>query len=205
MSKMDEITAHIRELINIANETTGETTTDLTQAVNSLVAGYKQDYEEIQYSECGVGYLSNMVLDCERIVGGAWCDANGLISLELTNWNPTSSNSLKTVGNASPNDTFQSTTLKTLILPKLQYGGHYWAREATALEKVQLGSIGYPVTSLGNYFFYKDVQDDLEITVYVNATTLSGITSGVRGTAPWGATNATIIYRNSTTDKIIQS
>lgn len=203
MSLMDANKDQIYELIKLANEITGESNTDLTSAVNSLVTGYKQDYEEILYSEYGIGYTANMVLDSERIIGGAWNDSNELISLELTNWNPVSSSDMQFVSGTSGNDTFQSTSLKTLILPKLQYGGHYWARYATALEKVQLGSIGFPVTSLGNYFFYGDTQENLEITVYVNAKTLSTITSNVKGTAPWGARNATVIYRNSDTGEII--
>lgn len=174
-------------------------------SIDAMFDHYDPDREEMFFTKWGVAYSANMVLDSERIVGGAWRDADKLISLELTNWNPTSDNDLKLAGGANANDTFQSPSLKTLILPKLQYGGHYWARNATALETVQLGSIGYPVTSLGNYFFYKDTQDNLEITVYVNATSLSGIASGVRGTAPWGATNATVIYRNSKTGEIIQS
>lgn len=174
-------------------------------AIDAMFEHYTPEKEELLFTKWGVAYEPEMVLDSESIIGGAWRDADKLISLELTNWNPTSANNLKLAGGANANDTFQSPSLKTLILPKLQYGGHYWARQATALETVQLGSIGYPVTSLGNYFFYKDTQDNLEITVYVNATTLSGIPSAVRGSAPWGATNATVIYRNSNTGEIIQS
>ena len=172
--------------------------------IDAMFASYTPEHrEEMFFTDWGVAYSANMVLASERIISGAWRDADKLISLELTNWNPTSANDLKLSGGGNGNDTFQSPSLKTLILPKLQYGGHYWARNATALEKVQLGSIGYPVTYLGNYFFYKDTQNNLTITVYVDATTLSGITSGVKGTAPWGATNATVIYRNSNTGEII--
>ena len=176
---------------------------EFKEEIDAMLEGYEPSGDPMLYTEHGVGYSQYMVIDSERIIGGAWYNANELISLELTNWNPTSANDLKLADGTSANDTFRSSSLKTLILPKLQYGGHYWARYSTALETVQLGSIGFPVTSLGNYFFYGDTQENLEITVYVNAKTLSAITSGVKGTAPWGAKNATVIYRNSDTGEII--
>ena len=171
--------------------------------IDEMFKHYAPEKEELFFTKWGVAYTANMVLDSERIIGGAWRDADKLISLELTEWNPTSDNDLKLAGGANANDTFQSPSLKTLILPKMQYGGHYWARQASGLEKVQLGSIGYPVTSLGNYFFYRVTQDNLEITVYVDAESVSSIVSTVAGTKPWGATNATIIFRSSKTGDII--
>ena len=172
-------------------------------SIDTMFKYYTPEKEELLLTKWGVAYAPEMVLDSERIIGGAWRDADKLISLELTNWNPTSTNDLKLAGGLNASDTFASPSLKTLILPKLQYGGHYWARQATGLEKVQLGSIGYPVTSLGNYFFNKVTQNNLEITVYVDATSVSGITSAVKGSDPWGATNATVIYRSSRTGEII--
>lgn len=82
--------------------------------------------------------------------------------------------------------------------------GHYVFRNCHALQAAQLGSLGVPVTSMTIYTFYGCAQADLEITLYVDAQTLAEIPSGVTGAAPWGAANATIIYRNSTTGEVLE-
>lgn len=75
----------------------------------------------------------------------------------------------------------------------------------TSLKNVSFGAVGRPVTLIGNYVFLYDTQSDLTITIYVNATTLAEIPTAVTQYSPWGATNGTIIYRNSTTGEIINS
>lgn len=155
-----------------------------------------EGFEKLYFTPYGVGYIPDMVLDCTTLEA-SFKGADHLKSLELPLWNPTSS--MDTWGGRS--GMFQSAGLERLLLPRLQYGSHYWAREATALQVCQLGSIGYPVDSLGLYFFYNCLQSELEITVYVNAETLADAV--IAGTAPWGAANATIIYRNSTTGEVI--
>lgn len=166
-----------------------------------IVVTAKGGGEEIYFSKHGAGYTADMVLDCTVIIGGLWNGADNLKSLELTEWNPTSAVNIPLAG-GSITDTFRSTSLETLLLPKLQYGGHYWARNATGLKTVQLGSIGYPVVIGLGYFFYGCEQGDLTITVYVNALTIEEANAIVVG-APWRATNATIVYRNSTTGEVI--
>ena len=61
----------------------------------------------------------------------------------------------------------------------------------TALESVTLGSAGHPVTALtGNYIFKNCTQSGLTITIYTSGgASLSG--------SPWGATNATIVYKSA--------
>lgn len=94
--------------------------------------------------------------------------------------------------------------LTSAIIENFTKYGHYWFRDCTSLQNVQLGSIGIPVLSIGSaYLFMNCKQSDLQITIYVDATTLTEIPTDVTKNAPWGATNATIIYRNSTTGEVI--
>ena len=60
-----------------------------------------------------------------------------------------------------------------------------------ALTTVQLGSIGYPIASIGSYAFNLCTQEGLTITVYVTPDTQPLANS------PWGATNATIVYKSA--------
>lgn len=160
------------------------------------------DVEEIFISPYGVGYTANMVLDCAK-VGCTWGGADNLKSLTLTEWNPTYADRLEMEGKASGAYLFKTSSLETLILPKVQYCGHRWAGYATGLKTVQLGSVGFPMlTSIGSLCFTGCTQSDLTITVYVDATTLADA-KAITGDPPWGATNATVIYRNSTTGEVI--
>lgn len=156
---------------------------------------------EMFFTPYGVGYTPEMTVESTIIVGGSWNGANALKSINLPNWNPTGAAALNAIGIVT--DTFASASLETLSLPKVQYTGHYWARDAKKLKTVQLGSVGYPATSLAVYTFYRDTQADLTISVYVDANTIADILESVTSSAPWGATNATIIYRNSTTGEVI--
>lgn len=95
------------------------------------------------------------------------------------------------------------TALKIVYLPKVTYCMHYNFRTCTALQKVQLGSVRYPVTAMTTLVFSGCSQADLEVTIYVDATRMDDIPTQVKSVAPFGATNATIIYRNSTTGEVI--
>lgn len=81
--------------------------------------------------------------------------------------------------------------------------GHYVFRNCHALQAARLGSLGVPVTAMAIHTFNGCAQADLEITLYVDAQTLAQIPAAVTDTAPWGAANATVIYRNSTTGEVI--
>ncbi len=75
--------------------------------------------------------------------------------------------------------------------------GHYVFRGNTALEKVQLGSIGHPVNGMALYTFSKCTSPFI-LTIFVddNATIpLDG--------SPFDAKNATIIYRSATTGEVL--
>lgn len=94
--------------------------------------------------------------------------------------------------------------METIICPRLtSWPGNYWCRGGN-LKEVQAGSIGYPVTAMSNAKgFDLNKRTDLVITIYVDATTLAEVPTEVSSYAPFGATNATIVYRNSTTGEVI--
>lgn len=94
--------------------------------------------------------------------------------------------------------------LETVNLPR---GCHLYAtafRDCKKLKTVELGSVGYPVVVTRTTSFQNDTQA-FTITMYVNASTLAEAQaiSDVGALAPWGATNATIIYKSSTTGEVL--
>lgn len=107
--------------------------------------------------------------------------------------------------NITPTSVFSNCKkLSCVIIDNITKYGHYCFQDCTALRNVILGSIGIPVVSMASaYIFRYCTQDFLEITIYVDATTLANIPTDVTKNAPWGATNATIIYSNSTTGEVI--
>lgn len=95
--------------------------------------------------------------------------------------------------------------LRKIVAPKLKkLEGGYWGRNLKGLEFLQLGSIGHAVELLrADSLGLRDTTDKLTIEVYVDAQTLADISPDVTSQAPWCATSATIIYRNSTTGEVI--
>ena len=199
MALTDKLTAIADAIRGKTGKTDGLTLDQMPAEIEGIQGGGGEFY----FTPYGVGYTPNMVLDCTVIVTPAWKGADNIKSLELTEWNPTDSLHLNQQNGASLNDVFGYNSLETLLLPKLQYGGHYWARGSTNLKTVQIGSVGFPVTGgIGSLFFKDCTQTGLTITVYVDATTLADAKTKT-GAPPWGATNATIIYRNSITGEVI--
>lgn len=103
---------------------------------------------------------------------------------------------------------YGDTLLETLIFTKLnnsRNGGWNNAgvfRNCTGLKNVQFGSVGYsayPTASNIYNAFDGDTQNDLTITIYVP----DDATLPISG-QPWGATNATIVYRSITTGEVIE-
>lgn len=94
--------------------------------------------------------------------------------------------------------------LRIVHLPKARHFMHYTFRFCTGLKEVQMGSVGYPVTNIALYTFGGCTQSDLTIVVYVDAESIADIPTDVTIGAPWGATNATIIYRSATTGEEIE-
>ena len=199
MALTDKLTAIADAIRGKTGKTDGLTLDQMAAEIEGIQGGGGEFY----FTPYGVGYTPNMVLDCTTIVSPAWKDAKNIKSLELTEWNPTAANKTNVQNAASMSDIFGYNSLETLLLPKLQYGGHYMARGSTNLKTVQLGSVGFPVTGgIGSLFFRDCAQTGLTITVYVDATTLADAKTKT-GAPPWGATNATVIYRNSITGEVI--
>ena len=88
-------------------------------------------------------------------------------------------------------------SLKRLVLPNFTNGASYIAQRTPQLQEVELGSIGNPVTELYANSFGGDNQANLTITVFVADSTPIPLNG-----APFGATNATIVYRSSTTGEV---
>lgn len=63
----------------------------------------------------------------------------------------------------------------------------------SSLETVQLGSIGYTVTSMHPYTFYQLTQSTLTITVYTEGSRIDTLLSRIKSSN--GATNATVIFK----------
>ena len=96
------------------------------------------------------------------------------------------------------------TSLKTVYLPKITglnadaIAARGVFRNCTALESVQIGSVGYSVTILNNNF-YGCTQTGLTITIYTTSAYADTALTNIRN----GATNATIIIKDSTTGETL--
>lgn len=105
------------------------------------------------------------------------------------------------------------TKLETVTMPYIQGAASSWVdnifMDCTSLKTASFGSVGYPISQFNNTsnstlkVFRNDTQNDLTITLFVDASVLADIPSAVTQYAPWGATNATVVYRNSTTGEVI--
>ncbi len=89
--------------------------------------------------------------------------------------------------------------LSQIITPIDTYYG------CTALKTIQYGSVGYPMTQLSDGRMLRGTSHALELTIYVEASTLAEIPTTISGSSPWGNPNAVIIYRNSTTGEVIEA
>ena len=158
----------------------------------------------IFYTPQGSGYKANTELSVVQVLPAMYNAATELVSFKLTNWNPKSASSLGLWSGSLTNFIRGCSKLTTVTLPKAQYLTKYFCRECTALNAVQLGSIGYPVTSISNLAFDGCSNEGITFTIYVDATTMDGIPAAVSGNSPFGAVNANIRYKNSTTGKVIK-
>lgn len=70
------------------------------------------------------------------------------------------------------------------------------------------GDIGYPNdTGMGStnwtYYTFRNIAVAFDIIIYTTATTLASVPSALKTGSPWGATNATVIYKNSVTGEVL--
>lgn len=92
--------------------------------------------------------------------------------------------------------TYQCVT--NVYLPKVTvlYGDTF--RYQKNITSVQIGSVGYPVTSVDSNAFRDCTQSGLTITLYVADDATLPLTG-----SPFGATNATIVYKSATTGEVL--
>lgn len=182
-------------LIADANEATGESDTNLTDAVGSLIAG---QHEQVYYNAYNVGYTRHTVATGTTValLNGQFKGAQYMESIEMPNFVQSGAGGIGGLF-------LGCTNLKRVFLPKVTGLKRTMFENCTALEQVQIGSIGYPVTDTSSFPAFSD--NHAEIIMYVDAATLADIPEDVIGNAPWGATHATIIYRNSTTGEVIEA
>lgn len=149
--------------------------------------------DTVYYSAYGSQYMKNMEIPISD---------NSYTSYKYRNCTE-----LETVRVYNPNDlAFSSagtsmfsgcTKLKSAIL-ECYKGTSQWALDANPqLKTVQIGKIGVPVSALAGKTFNGNTQSNLAITIYVDDATPIPLAN-----SPWGATNATIIYRSSTTGEV---
>lgn len=156
--------------------------------------------QTIYYTRAGACYVANMMIEPNDGVYNAssfasrYQYATHLETVEIPN----------IVLSASVSGVFAfCSSLRTAKVEKVTNYGHYWFRNCTALETVQLGSLGYPVTNMTTLVFSGDTQTNLTITIYVDVTTIAEVPTTISNNSPFGATNATLVYRNSTTGEVI--
>lgn len=91
---------------------------------------------------------------------------------------------------------FNAPNISSVSTANAQYGAF---GGCTALKNVSLGSVGHSITTLHSSTFMGCTQDFLTITAYTTAALKDTILANIRN----GATNATIILKDSTTGETL--
>lgn len=150
--------------------------------------------EDVYYNRYGAQYTKKMLIPVSN--NGAFPRYDYCYLLEEVEVSPTSDAQL---ADLAPESIFAyCDSLKRAVIKTFKKIGHYFFRNCTALEEVTVGDIGVPVSTLGTLAFAGDTQAGLTITVYVSDDTARPLAG-----SPWGAINATIIYRSSTTGEVL--
>lgn len=81
-------------------------------------------------------------------------------------------------------------------------------KDCPNIKKFTTGDIGYPNTvgmgsASGNYKSFRNIAIAFNIIIYTTATSLATVPSFLTSGSPWGATNATVIYKNSVTGEVL--
>lgn len=169
--------------------------TDFASAeVNVSTEGSGATVYNNQFGHC---YLENLVLNNlativsnkTSVINDMYVNCDQLKTVEMSgnNWNLNTSSVFS-----------GCTALESAIINNVTVYGHYWFGGCTSLKTVQLGSIGFPVTSMAAYTLYQCTQSDLTVTIYVADDAELPLEN-----APFGGTNATIIYRSATSGDVI--
>lgn len=204
MATTKPLTDAITALTTYANSVTGASDTTLSDAVRTLADGYGQSGgETLYYGERGQLYIKDVIIPESATT--TLYPYYGCENLE----------SITALGMTSGTLAYNCKRLKSVNAPKLTRPTAYFIRqqgyEYNALESVTIGSVGYPVTSLGGNtnWRYGGHAMTLTITIYVSANTLADIPASVsdyaegnNAYAPSGST-VVVVYKNSTTGETI--
>lgn len=194
-SKLDEAMSGITPSGSLQIAENG--TYDVTDKAEAVVNVSQETYYMTKY---GVWYPPNIDIeindfDVHAMPQNLYNSADHLVSARLAGVT-----NIQGGANANP---FSHSSIITLELPSLQSNNTYIAQDCEKLQTVILGSVGVAVSSVYGRAFRYCTNPNLIITIYVDAATLADIPAAVSGNSPFGAVNATIIYKNSTTGEVI--
>ena len=171
-------------------------TYDVTDKAEAVVNVSQETYYMTKY---GVWYPPNIDIEINDsyrdMPSNLYRYADHLVSARLAK--------LTVIQGGWNSSTFSDSSIVTLELPSLQSNNSYIAARCKNLQTVILGSVGVAVSSMYYRAFDNCTNPNLIITIYVDAATLADIPADVSGNSPFGAVNATIIYKNSTTGEVI--
>ena len=172
-------------------------TYDVTDKAEAVVNVSQETYYMTKY---GVWYPPNIDIEINdfnvhAMPSNLYNSADHIVSARLAGVT-----SIQGGANANP---FSHSSIITLELPSLRSDNTYIAGNCEKLQTVTLGSVGVAVSSIYGRAFRNCTNPNLIITIYVDAATLADIPADVSGNSPFGAVNATIIYKNSTTGEVI--
>lgn len=211
------VESKINSLITAANTKTGKTDADLTSAVQSLVDGYGGG-ETVHMASSGSFAMYKKRMDCPYNGTPNLDGCSELEEIHAPVFAGRMSNFLRNCAKLKIVDIPGVTALgayifsgcsqlEALNFPNMSNDQYAWRdsatfRGCTSLKNVQFGSIGhsaYPVGESTRNPFAQCTQADLTITIYVPDDAELPIAN-----QPWGATNATIVYRSVTTGEVIE-
>ncbi len=201
-STLGDIKSRLTALLTYANGVTGESDTNICDAIQTLADGYGQGGVEVYEATSGALYTKTIQLESTTLE----CIYKGCTELEeVTVVNATS---------APQGFLYNNAKLRRVIMPKITNPSSYIIRQQGStynkLEEVQIGSVGYPVTAISNFRWrYGAHAMILNVTIYVDYTSVADIPStittnagGDNSYAPSGST-VNVVYRNSTTGEVL--
>lgn len=167
-------------------------THDVTNYATAVVNVEASGAEEYWFSKVGAMYFKNMVVPVTTGGGdkitSQYENATNLESIVMEGTNLVAAQTVFSF----------CTKLKNAVLKAPGSIYNLVFRNCTALETVQLGSVGNAVSSIADNAFLGVEQSGLTITVYVADDATIPLEN-----APWGATAATIVYKSATTGEVV--
>ncbi len=205
-STLDDIKSRLTALLTYANGVTGESDTSIGDAIETLADGYGQGGSEYSVGANGsIGVKDIYIPDTinRSTVSFESCE---IIETYAHNGATTYPQGLfYNCKNLREVRVPKVTTLNTNYLVR-QQGSQY-----NKLETIEIGSVGYPVTSISTKRWrYGSHAMTLTVTIYVNYTSVADIPSDMATNAvgdnsnyaPSGST-VNVVWRNSTTGEVL--